>query len=157
MNSLCCCMVVKPGQRHVCQKELDGCYFGMPRMTFNIHWSQHVTNSELWGEMPELSDKIRERRMLFTGHCYRSKNEPVSRLINWLLKDGVRKSGKSIDVLTCDTGLKRRNKDYKIGKCVGPLWTRKLIQHMQDRTFLSQTSKPWLLSQKLIAHDHTVT
>ena len=45
------------------QKELDGCYFGMPRMTFNIHWSQHFINSELYGEMPELSDKIRERRM----------------------------------------------------------------------------------------------
>ena len=75
--------------------------------------------------MPELSDKIRERRMLFAGHWYRSKNEPVSRLINWLLKDGVRKSGKPaltyIDVLTCDAGLKRGNKDYKIEKYVGPL------------------------------------
>ena len=43
-------------------KEIDGCYTRMLRAVLNVHWKQHITNKELYGELPKLSDKIRQRR-----------------------------------------------------------------------------------------------
>ena len=90
-------------------KRLDGCYTRMLRSVFNIHWSQHVTNQDLYGDMPKVSDKIRERRARFAGHCFRGTNELVSKLIHWIPKHGERKRGRPaltyIDILKRDTGL----------------------------------------------------
>ena len=88
-------------------KNLDGCYTRMLRSAYNIHWSQHVTNVELYGQLPRLSEKIRERRCRFAGHCFRSKSEPVSNLVNWKPKHGKRKPGRPaltfVDMLQQDT------------------------------------------------------
>ena len=64
-------------------KEIDGCYTRMLRAVLNVHWKQHITNMELYGELPKLSDKIRQRRLRFAGHCSRSQQEPVSKLLHW--------------------------------------------------------------------------
>ena len=93
------------------ERDLDGCYTRMLRTVYNIHWQQHMTNKELYGDLPKLSQKIRERerRGRFAGHCFRNKNEPVSRLIHWIPKHGRRKPGRPpltyVDVLKHDTGL----------------------------------------------------
>ena len=90
-------------------KELDGSYTRMLRAVYNINWKQHITNKELYGDLPKLSQKIRERRTRFAGHSYRSKNEPVAKLIHWTPKHGNRKPGRPpltyVDVLKQDTGL----------------------------------------------------
>ena len=65
-------------------KDLDGCYTHMPRTVPNIHWKQHA---ELYGDLPKISQKIRERRTRFAGHCARS-DEPVSMLVCWIPKHG---------------------------------------------------------------------
>ena len=39
-------------------KALDGSYTRMLRMVFNISWKDHVTNAELYGDLPRLTDKI---------------------------------------------------------------------------------------------------
>ena len=44
------------------EKSLDGCYTRMLRMVLNISWRQHITNKELYGELPKLSDRIIEAR-----------------------------------------------------------------------------------------------
>ena len=49
-------------------KELDGCYTCLLRCVLNIHWKQHITNAELYGDMPKFSQKIRERRTNFAGY-----------------------------------------------------------------------------------------
>ena len=68
-----------------------------------------MTNKELYRDLPKLSQKIRERRVHFAGHCFRNKNEPVSRLIHWIPKHGRRKPGTPsltyVDVLKQDTAL----------------------------------------------------
>ena len=91
------------------ERDLDGCYTRMLRTVYNIHWQQHMTNKELYGDLPKLSQKIRERRGRFAGHFFRNKNEPVSRLIHWIPKHGRRKPGRPpltyVDVLKHDTGL----------------------------------------------------
>ena len=65
----------------------------MLRAVYNINWKQHITNKELYGDLPKLSQKIRERTR-FAGHAYRSKNEPVAKLIHWTPKHGNRKPGR---------------------------------------------------------------
>ena len=68
-----------------------------------------MTNKELYGDLPRITDKIRERRLSFAGHCCRSKEETVSRILNWNHKHGKRKAGRPnltyIDLLKQDTGL----------------------------------------------------
>ena len=68
-----------------------------------------MTNKELYGDLPKLTHKICVRRKRFAGHCYRSKNEPVSKTVLWTPKHGARRRGKPAtsyrDTLCKDTGL----------------------------------------------------
>ena len=59
-------------------KGLDGMYTRMLRPVVNVHWSQHITNKIIYGDLPKLYEKIRKRRIRFAGHCSRSSEEPVS-------------------------------------------------------------------------------
>ena len=90
-------------------KELDGCYTRLLRTAFNVHWSQHMTNKELYGNLPKVSEKIRERRLRFAGHSCRNINEPISQLLLWKPKHGKKKPGRPhltyTDLLKNDTGL----------------------------------------------------
>ena len=43
----------------------------------------HVTNEALFGDLPPIFNTITERRVRFSGHCWRSKNEVVSQLLFW--------------------------------------------------------------------------
>ena len=63
-------------------KDLDGCYTRLLR-TVNVSWKQHITNNVLYGSLPRVSEKIRERRLRFAGQCCRSTEESVSRLLLW--------------------------------------------------------------------------
>ena len=89
-------------------KELDGCYTRMLRVVQNVSWKQHMTNTELYRDLPKISQKIKIRRLRFAGHCFRS-NECVSKLIHWIPKHGSRKPGRPainfVDTLKRDTGL----------------------------------------------------
>ena len=53
-----------------------------------------MADKELYGDLPILSQKIRERRGRFAGHCFRNRIKPVSRLIHWIPKHGRRKPGR---------------------------------------------------------------
>ncbi|CAH1244595.1 Hypp7340 [Branchiostoma lanceolatum] len=90
------------------EKQLDGCYTRLLRSALNIHWSQHITNKDLYAGLPKLSDKIRTRRLKFAGHCLRSKEE-VADLVLWTPRHGKRRPGRPaatyIDTLKKDTGL----------------------------------------------------
>ena len=55
------------------QKQLDGCYTRMLSAAFNISWKDKKTNQELYGYLPYLSDKIKERILRFAGYCRRSQ------------------------------------------------------------------------------------
>ena len=41
------------------EKQLDGCYTHMLRAVQNIHWSDHISNKNLYGSLPKLSEKIK--------------------------------------------------------------------------------------------------
>ena len=89
------------------EKELDGCYTRMLRTVLNVSWKQHMTNEELYGNLPKISHRIQIRRTRFAGHCFRSE-EPVSKMILWAPKHGYKKPGRPaltyIDIIKKDTG-----------------------------------------------------
>ncbi len=92
------------------KKQLDGCYTRLLRVTFNIPWRQHLTNSELHDTLSKVSSKIRERRLRFAGHCLRSEGGTVSKVILWTPKHGTRRPwGRPhltfTDILRQDTDL----------------------------------------------------
>ena len=59
----------------------------------------------------ELIIKFQVRRLQFAGHCYRSKNEVVIRVILWEPRHGRRSKGRPaksyINILAADTGDER--------------------------------------------------
>ena len=63
--------------------QLDGCYTCMLRAVHNIHWSDHISNKDLYGSLPKLSEKLKQCRLRFAGHCHRHSEEAVSRLVLW--------------------------------------------------------------------------
>ena len=53
---------------------IDGCYTHLLRRALNVSWKAHMTNKELYGDLPTLSSTICQRRMRFAGHCARAEN-----------------------------------------------------------------------------------
>ena len=50
-------------------KALDGCYTRMFRAALDISWKLHITNRELYGDLPKITAKITNRRLQFVEHC----------------------------------------------------------------------------------------
>ena len=53
------------------------------RLVRNASWRDRVTNAELYGDLPTLSDRIGFRRLGLTGHCHRPREFPPSQLVLW--------------------------------------------------------------------------
>ena len=91
------------------KKELDGSYTRMLRKALNVSWKQKVPNTELYGDLPKISDVVRERRLRLAGHCMRHKNEVSSNLVIWRPSRGSRNRGRPtntfVDTIMRDTGL----------------------------------------------------
>ena len=51
-------------------KRIDGCYTRMLRMALNINWRDMVTNIIVYGDLPRVTDKIRDMRMTLAGHIH---------------------------------------------------------------------------------------
>ena len=80
----------------------------MLRIALNVSWEDHMRNIELYGDLPRLSDKIRERRMGFAAHCLRHPELPAGALVLWEPdRDNGRGSKRDtyIDNLKRDVGL----------------------------------------------------
>ena len=78
------------------QKSLDGAYTKLLRYALNIRWQDHVKNVDLYKSLPKVSIRLRQRRLAFAGHCWRSQQsayQPVSDLLFWFGDGGVGKKG----------------------------------------------------------------
>ena len=76
--------------------KIDGLYTKLLRRALNISWRSHVSNQELYGDIPKLSSTIRQRRMRFAGHCSRASSQPISKLLFWTPSQGKRGRGAGI-------------------------------------------------------------
>ena len=75
------------------KKALDGVYTRMLRAALNVTWEDHVTNADLYGYLPRLSDIIRQKRMRLAGHCVRHPELTASEMIFWEPSHGKKSRG----------------------------------------------------------------
>ena len=72
-----------------------------------------MTNKELYGSLPKISEKIRKNRLRIAGHCVRHREEEAAKVIIWEPKAGHtgrgRRPNNYIDILKIDTGLEETN------------------------------------------------
>ena len=91
------------------RKALDGCYTRLLRKVLNIPWQSHTTNKDLYGNLLPISERLRMKRIRFSGHCARREEEAVSKVLLWQPKHGKKARGPPrknyIKLLTEDTGL----------------------------------------------------
>ena len=90
------------------EKKLDGNYTRMLRAILNKSWRQHPTRRQLYGHLPPITKTIQVRRARHAGHCWRSKDELVSDVLQWTPTYSQAKAGRPartyIQQLCEDTG-----------------------------------------------------
>ena len=65
-------------------KVLDGCYTRMLRMAVNVNqYRDRVSNAELYGDLPRVSLKVRQKRLRIAGHAIRHPELPLSKVLLW--------------------------------------------------------------------------
>ena len=93
------------------QNRLNGAYTKLLRTALNISWKEHKTNAELYGDLQPITISLCQRRLRFIGHCWRSKDELIHKLLLWDPTQGKRSRGRPhftyIDQLVQDTGIER--------------------------------------------------
>ena len=91
---------------------LDGTYTRLLRKALNVHFSAHMTNAELYGEIPRVSTTLSKRRLQFAGHCYRRFDQPVHSAIFYNPTGVFRQGGhvrlNFVKELMRDTGMTER-------------------------------------------------
>ena len=65
------------------EKKLDGNYTRMLRAILNKSWRQHPTRHQLYSHLPPITKTIQVRRTRHAGHCWRSRDELISDVLQW--------------------------------------------------------------------------
>ena len=65
------------------EKKLDGNYTRMLRAILNKSWRQHLTRHQIYGHLPPITKTIQVRWTRHAGHCWRSRDELISDLLQW--------------------------------------------------------------------------
>ena len=91
-------------------KVLNGFYTRMLRRAFNVNqYRDRVSNAELYGDLPRVSLKVRQKRLRLAGHAIRHPELPLSKVILWKPVHGHRGRGRPratyVDNLLIDTGV----------------------------------------------------
>ena len=94
------------------RKSIGGAYTRLSRMAFNVSWYEHLTNSELYGNLSKASEKIRLRRTKLSGYCMRHPEKIAYALILWQPSQGSPNRGRKrtiyVDNLMEDTNMERK-------------------------------------------------
>ena len=105
-------------------EKLDGNYMRMLQAILNKQWRQHSTKQQLYGRLPPITKTIKVRQTRHVGHCWRSRDEPVSDVLLWTPSQGQAKAGRPartyIQQLCADTGCSLEDlpnqKQWTIGR-----------------------------------------
>ena len=65
------------------EKKLYGNYTKMLRAILNKSWRQHLTKQQLYGHLPPITKTIKIRWTRHAGHCWRSRDELISDVLQW--------------------------------------------------------------------------
>ena len=76
-------------------------------MVLNIMWWQHIPNTDLYGDLPKVGDKVAARRMSLVGHCIRHLELRAEKFLLWEPTHGQRRRQQDtfVDALRKDAGL----------------------------------------------------
>ena len=90
------------------EKKLNGNYTRMLQAILNMSWRQHPTRHKLYGHLLHITKTIQVRRTRHAGHCWRSRDELISDVLQWTPTYGwakaERPAGTYIQQLCEDTG-----------------------------------------------------
>ena len=90
------------------EKKLDGNYTRMLRAILNTSWRQHPTRHQLYGHLFPITKTIQIWWTRHAGHCWRSRDELISDVLQWTPTYGRTKAGRPartyIQQLCEDTG-----------------------------------------------------
>ena len=75
------------------EKKLDGNYTRMLWAILNKSWRQHPTRHQLYGHLPPITKTIQVRRTRHAGHCWISRDEFISDVLQWTPTYGRAKAG----------------------------------------------------------------
>ena len=86
---------------------LDGTYTQLLRRVKNLSWKKHPTLADIYGDLPRISQTLRQRRAQFAGHCARATNELSTSLLFWGPRPLGRRSRKLTypAIISKDTGI----------------------------------------------------
>ena len=70
------------------EKKLDGNCTRMLRDILNKSWNQHPKTQQLYCHLPHISNNIKIRLTRHAGHCWRSKYELISDILQWTSSHG---------------------------------------------------------------------
>ena len=62
------------------ERSIDGTYTRMLRKVLKIHWSSHISDEELYGEIPYVSNNA-VRRLQLAVHCYELSTQRLVLLV----------------------------------------------------------------------------
>ena len=65
------------------EKKLDGNYTRILRAILYKSWRQHSTKHQLYGHRPPITKTIQVRRTRHAGHCWRSREELITDVLQW--------------------------------------------------------------------------
>ena len=73
---------------NVGEKKLYGNYTKILWAVLNKFWRQHPRKQQLYGHLPSLTKAVQIRRTWRGGHCWRSKDELISYVLQWTPSNG---------------------------------------------------------------------
>ena len=77
------------------KKKLDGNYTKMLRAILNKSWRQHSSIPQLYGHLTPITKTIQVRRTRHAGHCWRSRDELISDVLQWTPSYGRTNAGRA--------------------------------------------------------------
>ena len=104
------------------EKKLDGNYRRMLRAILNKSWQQHHTRHQLYGHLPPITKTIQVWRTRHAGHCWRSRDELISDVLQWTPHMAEQKQDDQLDhtyssyVRIQDVALKTCRRRWAIGR-----------------------------------------
>ena len=76
------------------EKKFDSNYTRMLQAILNKTWRQHPTKQQLYSHLPPITKTIKVRQTRHAEHCWRSKDELISDLLQWTPSHGQAKAGR---------------------------------------------------------------
>ena len=122
-------------------------YARMLRAILNKSWRQHPTRHQRYGHLPPITKTVQVRRTRHAGHCWRSKDELVSDVLQWTPHMAKQKQDDQLEptyssyVKTQDVTLKTCRRRWMIGRS-GEIWSGISVlaaRHDDDDDFMPNT------------------